>query len=90
MVDLLAGEIRPHRLATSKASGLVIWRRGADGGVDDWRRGLGDQPGSDHAGGTSVVGHVGLDGVTPSALEWENALYVSLWSGSPLHAIKSG
>ena len=51
-------------MAASASSWFVVVRgRGAKGGIDDWG-GLGDEPRSDHAGGTSVVGHVGLGGAS--------------------------
>lgn len=71
---------------------VVVRGTGVGWSVDDWR-GLGDQPRSDHAGGTSVVGHAGLDGVNPSVRPKgpsRDTLYVLLWSGSPLDEIKSG
>lgn len=69
VVHLLAGKIRPHGLAASTNTRFVVVRgRGVDGGIDNWR-GLGDEPRSDHAGGTGVVGHGGLDGKSRTMLE---------------------
>jgi hypothetical protein len=60
VVDLLAGVMRAHGLAAWET--LVVERgRGAYIGEDDWW-GLGSKHGGGHAGSTSVVGHVGLDG----------------------------
>lgn len=61
--------VRPHRLAAVESSRVVVRGRGADGGVDDWGWWVdGDQPGVGHAGGVSVVGHFGWDGVCPTAV----------------------
>ena len=69
VVHLLAGKVRPHGLAASTNTRFVVVRgRGVDGGIDNWR-GLGDEPRSDHAGGTGVVGHGGLDGKSRTMLE---------------------
>ena len=91
VVHLLGrGQIGPHGLAASTSSWFVVVRgRGVDGGID-YRRGLGDEPRSDHAGGTSIVGHVGTDGASVRICSSGGTLYVSLWSGSPPHEIKSG
>ena len=87
MVDLLAGIMRSHRLAVSESSRPRVVERGGSAVDDSWWR-LGDQPGGDHAGGTDVVGHAGLYfDVSPSVL-W--CFILLLWSGSPLHEIKSG
>ena len=60
VVDL-TGVVSPHGWAALKCSRpvVVVLRRVAVG-VDDLWRGLGDQSRVDHAGGTNVVGHIGL------------------------------
>lgn len=86
VVDLLAWIMRPHRMAASYTGRLaVVCCRGAGGSIDHWC-GLGDQPGGDHARSTSVVGHVGLGGVSPSALGWERFI---LCCGVVRHLMKS-